>query len=235
VIAIVRDVPSSFADAIAMDPKPIDVDLARAQHRAYVDALRPLVDRVIELPTDEAHPDSCFVEDTAVVIGRRAALTRMGAISRRGEEHAMRDALVDLGVEVVAIEAPGTLDGGDVLFTGREIFVGLSTRTNEEGARQLAAIFPQFPIRTIRVSGALHLKSIATALDADTLLVSRDLPLTGYELLRVADANVVVIGDTVIAQPAFPSEKAGKKRVITVSMSELAKADAALTCCSVLV
>jgi dimethylargininase len=224
-----------------MDPKPIDVALARAQHRAYVDALR--VDRVIQLPASEAHPDSCFVEDTAVVVGRRAAITRMGAPSRRGEEAATRAALVDLGVEIRAIEAPGTVDGGDVLFTGRDLFVGLSSRTNEEGARQLRAIFPEIPLHTIRVAGALHLKSIATALDPETLLVAADLPISGYELVRVPDpicANVVVLGDTVLAQAGFPeSERIIRsrttKRVVLLTMSELAKADAALTCCSVLV
>ncbi len=155
----------------------------------------------------------------------------------------LESALVDLGVDVVPIES-GTLDGGDVLFTGRELFVGLSSRTNEEGARALGTIFPHVPLHTIRVAGALHLKSVATALDAKTLLVAQSLPIHGYELVRVPDpicANVVTAGDAVLAQAGFPASeaiiraRAGDKHLVTLVMSELAKADAALTCCSVLV
>ncbi|HEY8074735.1 MAG TPA: arginine deiminase-related protein [Labilithrix sp.] len=241
--AIVRGVPDSFGRAEQRVRVPIDVARARAEHDAYVAALRA---NVVALPADEAHPDSCFVEDTCVVVGRRAAVTRLGAPSRRGEERAVRDALVALGVDAANVEAPATIDGGDVLWTGRELLVGRSSRTNEDGANAVSAIL-DVPVRMIPVANALHLKSIATRLGTNTLVVADDaLDGLGYELVRVPDpiaSNVVVAGGVVLIQAGFPRSEAilrdAARRfdldVVALDMSELAKADAALTCCSVLV
>jgi hypothetical protein len=152
--AIVRGLPASFvAGALRMGEPAAAVDGARAhaQHAAYVAALRKVgVTELIELPADDKHPDCVFVEDTAVVIGRTALITRPGHDSRVGETTAVADALAKVpGLAVVRMSAPARLDGGDVLWTGREIFVGLSTRTNRAGVAALAAAFPGVPVTSI--------------------------------------------------------------------------------------
>src|SRR5262245_53314154 len=113
--ALVRPVPSSFAASLCLQPppSPIDVTLAREQHGRYVEALARLVDHVVYLAPDEAYPDCCFVEDTAVVIGDRALVTRPGAPSRQGEQRATQKALFSLGLRCAALAPPATLDGGD--------------------------------------------------------------------------------------------------------------------------
>jgi dimethylargininase len=235
------------------------VKLAQAQHETYVLALRSLVPRVIELPADEAHPDSCFIEDTAVIVGKKAAISFLGAPERRGEEDAVREVLAACNIETADVQYPATIDGGDVLYTGRHLIIGISRRTSESGARRLAEIFgPEVPVLTVPVEGALHLKSVITALDAETLLIGDCDPgrkisealETRYGLHKdysrawIPDpvaANVIPLGSRILMQDGFPRseavirEAAGKgKELVKLRMSELIKADGALTCCSLL-
>ena len=258
--AIVRDLPDSFADCLKQElPKqPIDVALARAQHGAYTRALRALVSSLIELPTEETHPDCCFVEDTAVVIDQKAALCRLGAEERRGEEERIGSVLRAHGIETRVLTAPATMDGGDVLHTGRHLFVGLSRRTNGAAATQLADLFPALPVVSAPVEGSLHLKSVMSALDRNTLLFAEHEAaeriltalrekgvLRDYHVERIPDAvasNVLSLGDTLVIQAGFPKSedklvslaRARRMRVVKLHMSELIKADGALTCCSLL-
>ncbi|CAB3375127.1 Hypothetical predicted protein [Cloeon dipterum] len=138
----------------------IDLEEARRQHEALCRLLRELGVDVVELPPDELHPECVFVEDTAVICNGVALITRPGAPHRQGEVDTVRAVLKkELGLPIVEIsDEAAKLDGGDVLFTGREFFVGLSEWTNEAGARALAASFPEFSVTPIKVSPGVRLE-----------------------------------------------------------------------------
>ncbi|XP_034563454.1 N(G),N(G)-dimethylarginine dimethylaminohydrolase 1 isoform X2 [Notolabrus celidotus] len=165
--AIVRGIPASLAkEALRTSQAEVEVDLAKAQreHEAYVEVLGTRLGlEVVELPADEALPDCVFVEDAAVVCGDTALITRPGAESRRREAESMKEALKDLNLNIVEMtDETATLDGGDVLFTGREFFVGLSKRTNQRGAEILADAFKDYAVSTVPVLEGLHLKSFCS-------------------------------------------------------------------------
>src|SRR4051794_141915 len=164
-IALTREVPSTINDCelTHLDRHPIDVALARAQHAAYEAALQAAGCTIVRLPALDELPDSVFVEDAAVVVDELAVVARPGAASRRAETESVAAAL-RAHRDVVAIEEPGTLDGGDVLQLGETIFVGLSARTNAEGARQLREFLEAYGyvVKTVDVTGALHLKTAVT-------------------------------------------------------------------------
>jgi dimethylargininase len=228
---------------------PIDYASAVAEHDEYEDLLRRLGCRVERLPDAPELPDSVFVEDTAVVFDDVAVIARPGAASRQPEVDAMAAAL-DPYRRLEFIEAPGTLDGGDVLVTPRRVFVGLSGRTNEEGMRQLAShVAPfGFDLIGVPVTGCLHLKSAVTLIGGSTLLINPAwidaAHFSGFDLIAIdpaepAAANVLSVGDTVICAAEFPHtrRRIEAKGLITASVpaGELAKAEGGVTCCSVLV
>ena len=248
-IAITRDVSPSVAqcELTHLAREPIDYERASTQHREYREMLTTLGCTVVELPGDAAYPDCVFVEDTVVVLDHVAVITRPGAESRRGEVVAMAEALAPL-IPLARIEAPGTLDGGDVLVCDRTIFVGLSERTNAAGIEQLRGIATGYDVHAVPVHGALHLKTAITRVSADTLLVNRDWidmgPFAGWRLLDVDPsepfaANALLLGDSVIYPRDFPRTRAKLEAagidVRTVDASELAKAEGGVTCCSVFV
>src|SRR5438067_12108170 len=139
--AIVRPPGSTFPDGLTtMELGRPDLARAREQHRAYGSALEECGLTLIPLPEDDRYPDSTFVEDTAILVGRRAILTRPGTPSRAGEVEAIRETLSAFRERLESIVAPGTLDGGDVCEAGDRALIGLSRRTNEEGTCQLATI-----------------------------------------------------------------------------------------------
>ncbi|MFZ2492460.1 MAG: arginine deiminase-related protein [Thermoanaerobaculia bacterium] len=249
--ALTRAVPDSMAtcELTHAAREPIDIALARAQHAAYEEALRDLgctVERIAPLP---ALPDSVFVEDTAIVLDELAIVTRPGAESRRAEVDSMADALATRR-SVVRIIAPGTIDGGDVMVVGRRMFVGISSRTNAAALDQLRGFVEPhgYEVIGVGVRGVLHLKSAVTQVGPDLLLVNRDLldsaAFAGFTLIDVDPdephaTNALLIGDAVLFPSAFERTRrrladAGV-RVVTVDASEVAKAEGALTCCSVLV
>ena len=232
-----------------LERSTIDVDLARAQHGTYERALEDTGCVVRRLDTDEEWADAVFIEDTAVVLGEVAIIARPGAPSRRAETGGVERALA-AHRPVKRIEAPGTLDGGDVLCVGRRIFVGCSSRTSTPAIQQLQSLVRRFgyEVRPIAVRGCLHLKSAITAVADDTLLVNRawipDAPLDGFDLIDVDPeepfaANALRIGDRLIHAAAFPRTHNRLERrgyaVMPVDVSELAKAEGAVTCCSLLV
>ncbi len=250
--AIVRQPADSFAAGITTSGLGApEVELARRQHARYCDALRQLGLEVVSLPPDAAHPDSTFVEDTAVVTRHGAILARPGASSRAGEVAAMRTALERRFSELAAIEAPGTLDGGDVCQAGRHFYIGLSRRTNAEGARQLAAWLERsgYGATTIDIQsdGALlHLKSGLVSLDESTLVVTGSLAghpaLRGRDLLVVDSAesyaaNCVRVNDAVLVPAGYPEIArrlaARGLDLVTLDMSEFAKMDGGLSCLSI--
>ena len=250
-IALTRHVSPAVAacELTHLDRAPIDVVLAQAQHAAYVEALQQLGCRVLELPAQASQPDSVFVEDVAVVLDEVAVMTRPGAASRRSEVESVASALVPLRT-IRRLEAPATLDGGDVLRLGHELWVGCSGRSNAEGIGQLAQQVGEFGyrVRALPISGCLHLKSAVTQLDAETLLVQPQWIdprlLRGWRLIEVDPAephaaNILRIGDTGWIYPAcFPRTTALLQRAgfepTLVDVSELQKAEGAVTCCSLI-
>lgn len=284
-LAIARELPDCFKDALSHyanissvnDYFPqgskvstvVDMEIARSQHSAYLNALERVVP-VVCLPAMEGHPDCCFVEDTAVVINHTAVITRPGHFSRRNEVLPIKEALLSVGIKNLhdmnnfeTIHQDPTCDGGDVLFTGdfRHLFVGLSDRTNEAGARILGDIFDFLELIVVPpiVQGGqvLHLKSAITHIDQNTLVAPcgklGDLLLEtlrtstrGYEVIRIPDIlacnviscnNTLLIQDTDCLESRNKLEEAANKRdmnIIFVDTRELAKKDAGLTCCSIL-
>jgi dimethylargininase len=239
-IAITRDVPRTIAkcELTHIDRMPIDYAVAADQHERYRRLLASLGCTVISLPGDDEYPDSVFVEDTAIVLDDLAVITRPGAESRRGETRAIADALAPYR-RLVHIEAPATLDGGDVLVLDDRIYVGLSTRTNEAGIVQLRELTRREVI-PVPMQGALHLKSAITRVSRDSLLVNRAwvdvAPFGGWTLIDAAEPNALLIGDVVVYPSAFPETAAVLRSrgidVRTVDADELAKAEGGVTCCS---
>jgi dimethylargininase len=250
-MALTREVSASIArcELTHLARTPIDLDAARAQHAAYERALADAGYRVERLPASDDLPDSVFIEDIAVVVDELAVITNPGAAARRREIPAVADALRRYRT-LVAIEAPGTLDGGDVLIVGRRVFVGISSRTNRDGVAQLrTALAPHgYTIDEVTVSGCLHLKSAVTAAADNVIVVNPAwIPrnaFAGFERIDIDPrepmaANVVRLADRLVAAAAFPrtAERLAARghRVVTVDASELAKAEGAVTCCSVLI
>ena len=249
-IAVMRGVPPTLADCELTfhEREPIDLDLAVAQHAAYGDLLRSLGLEVVELPADPGLPDCCFVEDVAVVLDEVALLTMPGAASRRPEIAAVEAALARFRpLERTAL--PATLEGGDVLRVGRTLFVGRSPRTNEAGIARLAVVAEPlgYRVQAVTVTGCLHLKSAVTALDDERLLANPQWvdmsAFAGKGVVPVAPeepgaANVLRVGGLVIAHPGFPRTldriAALGYAVRPLDVSEFLKAEAALTCKSLL-
>lgn len=247
-IAITREVSPTLADCELsfVDRAPIDLARANAQHRAYQSALAALGCDVRELPAESAFPDAVFVEDVAVVVDEIAVMTRPGAESRRGEGPSVARALAAWR-ELRAIEAPGMLDGGDVLRIGRRVYVGESARSNAEGIDQLRAILGEhgYSVHGVAIRGCLHLKSAVTALSDDTVLLQPawvdPATFAEYRVVEVDPAeehaaNVLRIGDRVVSPACFPRTHARIRtvgiEVVAVDVSELQKAEGAVTCCS---
>ena len=247
-VAIVRDVSDALADCELsfVERHAIDLGRAREQHAAYVTALESTGCEVRVAPPLPTMADAVFVEDTVVVVDELAVLTRPGAESRRGEVASMAEMLRPLR-PLAWIEAPGTLDGGDVLRIGRRVFVGESARTDAQGIAQLRAILGAHghEVESVPTRGCLHLKSAVTALDDRSVLlqpawIDRE-PFAAYRIVEVDPgeehaANVLRIGDTVVSPACFPRThariRAAGVDVVTVDVSELQKAEGAVTCCS---
>ena len=249
-LAITREVSPSLArcELSYVPRQAIDLALAREQHRAYQRLLESLGANVIALPAEPDLPDSVFVEDPAIVLDELAVILMPGAESRRAEAQSLARALEPFRT-LARIELPGTLEGGDVLRVGRKLFVGATRRSNAEGIRQLAAIVTPhgYEVIPVAVHGCLHLKSAVTSLGRNTLLANGawfdPAPFCGSRWIRVAPeephaANALAIGETVIFPASFPRtrermEQAGF-RVASLDISELQKAEAGLTCSSLL-
>jgi dimethylargininase len=224
----------------------IDVARARAQHARYAAELDRLGAAVHWLPALEDHPDGVFVEDTAVIVPEVAVITRPGAKSRQGEVTSVAEALRAFRT-LRRIEAPASLDGGDVLRVGRTLMVGLSSRTNAEGCAQLQGAVKEFgyDVQAVQVDGCLHLKSACSRIAPDTVLANLDyirrelfgdLRVIAVDSRESDAANTVTVGGVTLVSAAFPytEEKLRRSGIMTKSLdvSELHKAEAGLTCMS---
>ena len=251
-IALTRPVSRSInrCELSHLEREPIDYARARDQHESYETLLSRLGCEIIRVPEADALPDAVFVEDTAVVVDELAVLTRPGASSRQKEVLAVGDALVERR-PIRRIERPGTLDGGDVLIHERSVFVGRSERTNAEGIKQLRELleFYGYAVQEVDFHECLHLKT-AVSIVADHLVllnpnwIARNairLP-SGTTVLDVHPdepfaANAMRIGDTVVHGASYRRTRgaleAAGVAVTPIDMSELAKAEGGVTCCSV--
>lgn len=248
---LVREVSPRLADAelTFLADRSIDVSRAVEQHAGYVDLLRALGHAVVPVDPAPEHPDGTFVEDAAVVVEDLAVLTRSGAESRRGEVASVRAALHGLGVRTHEVVAPATIDGGDVLQVGRQVFVGLGGRTNRQGVEQLRdAIAPLGrTVVPVDVTGCLHLKSGATALPDGTVVAVTswldtssftDAGLEVVEAPEHAGADLLLSGDRVVLSAAAPRTaellRSRGFEAHPVAIDELEKAECGVTCLSVL-
>jgi dimethylargininase len=248
--AITREVSSTMesCELTHLPRRTIDIALARRQHAAYRHCLSDLGLRVIDLPAEDAFPDAVFVEDPAIVLDEVAVIARSGAESRRGEAESIARELGKYRA-LHRMEAPATLDGGDVMLAARTLFVGHSARTNAAGIQQLAAaVEPNgYRVQPVTVEGCLHLKSAASWLGDNTALIHRAwIDANAFGGIRLIDvptgeeaaANVLLIGDTVLVAAGFPATAdriaALGRTVRLVDNSEIRKAEGALTCCSLI-
>lgn len=249
--ALVRPPSDSYAQGLTSAGLGApELPKARAQHAAYCDALRHCGLEVHPLPVDERYPDGTFVEDTAILADRAAIATRPGAPSRVGEVDAILSALGSFSADVQRILAPGSVDGGDICQAEGHFFIGISARTNEEGARQLGAILESrgYTSSTIDIRNnakLLHLKSGIAYLGARRLALCSDFPqvpeFSGFELLHVAAeedyaANCVRINQHVLIAAGYPRFAAELARLkiatLALDMSEFRKMDGGLSCLS---
>jgi dimethylargininase len=250
-IAFTRAVPSSIVrcELTHVGREAIDVELARAQHEQYENALRSAGVDVRRLPPRDDCPDSVFVEDTAVVFGEVAIMTRPGAPSRCAEVESVREAL-EAHRTLASVAAPATVDGGDVLVLDREVLVGLTPRTTISGMQQLRALLAPFgyEVRGIPIRGCLHLKSAVTRAGPKTLVLNPSWVdpglMPGWDVVPVDQrepfaGNVLWLGATTIVSDAFERTNAALSRatdstLVPVPASELAKAEGGVTCCSLI-
>ena len=248
-IAITRLVSPSLAGCELSFVPRTDIDVARAQsqHRDYCRALAAAGCSVIALPAEPDKPDAVFVEDTALVFDELAVMTRPGAASRRDEGATVAPVLSRFRT-LRELEAPATLDGGDVLRIGKRVFVGQAARTTADAVAQLEALLAPFgyTVRGVPTRDCLHLKSAVTCVAPGTVLVQPDWVdadvFAAYRVIPVDPdephaANAVRLGDTVVYPTSFPRTQARLEaagvEVLGVDVSELQKAEGAVTCCSI--
>ena len=240
--------PRLTAGIVTHQPRrPVDLSRARRQHDAYVSALAAAGWRIRPLMPADGQPDAVFVEDTVVICDGLAVLARPGPSERRAEVPGAEKGVRELGLEIARIAAPGTLDGGDVLQVGDTVYVGRSSRTNEEAFCQLARLLGAVGRRVVSVpvTGCLHLKSAMTALPDGTLIGLPDMVDTSVlPGLRVAPepagAHVLALGANRVLLAASAPRTAERLAaegydVTTIDISEFEALEGCVTCLSVLV
>jgi dimethylargininase len=247
--AITRDVSRSLGECeLSFVPRTrVDVQLAIRQHHDYRQLLSRLGCRVRSLAAEDELPDAVFVEDTAIVLDELAVMTRPGAASRRPEVESIATVLREYRTVVHGIDPPGTIDGGDVLRLGRAVHVGQSSRSNTEAIAQLRALLQPFgySVSGVRTRECLHLKSAVTQLDDETVLLQPAwVDRAAFANMRLIEvdprephaANVVRVGEALLMPASFPHTH---RRLLdagfdvhAVDVSELQKAEGAVTCCS---
>jgi dimethylargininase len=250
-LALVREVSPRLAlcELSHLARQPIDAVLAACQHRDYTALLQGLGCRLEWLPPLPQHADGVFVEDAAVLLPELAVITRPGAASRRGETASVAAALERHHLALTQIAAPGCLEGGDVLQIGTALYVGRTARSNEAGIAQLAAALAPYGygVLGVALSGCLHLKSACTFIPPDTLLVNPEwvdpAVFNTARVIAVAPgepygANTLTVAGTTLVSAAYPltAQRLASAGVRTHSLEvgELHKAEAALTCLSLL-
>jgi dimethylargininase len=249
-IAITRPVSQTIdrCELTILERIPINLERAILQHKVYEETLRSQGVEVLALPKEPELPDAVFVEDAAVVLDECAIITRPGADSRLPETESVTRALAPYRT-LYSILAPGRLDGGDVLVAGKRIWIGMATRSNQSALDQMQSFLEPYGylVRGVPVHRCLHLKSAVTRVAEDTLLINPawadPVNFPGMKFIDVDPtepygANALMVGETILYQPAYPKTVLRLEAIgihpLLVDQSELAKAEGALTCCSLL-
>ena len=226
-----------------------DYTLALKQHEAYIDALRKCDVEVTLLEANDGYPDSCFVEDVALCTKRNALITRPGVISRCGEAELpdLRIALEDFYKDLDIIKEPGTVDAGDIMMVGDHFYIGLSGRTNEDGAKQVITLLEKYGFTgsTIELKEGLHLKTGLSYIENNNLLVTggfvNNSAFSSFKRIEIDSdeayaANSVWVNGKVITPEGYPKTKIKIENlgytVLTVDTSEFKKIDGGLSCLS---
>ena len=245
--AIVRKPGTTFSQGLSSTDlgKP-DYQLCLKQHQAYCEALKSCGLKVYELKADENYPDSTFVEDTAIVTKKCAIITHPGHASRRGEIESIAEELIKHH-PIERIEAPGTLDGGDIMQVEDHFYIGLSNRTNNEGAKQLTNFLNKYgyTASTIKVRDILHLKSGINYIGDGIIVMMEALKETkeiaSFEKILITEeetyaSNCLRINNFIITAKGFPNTKRKllktPYKIIELDMSEFEKMDGGLSCLS---
>jgi dimethylargininase len=249
-IAVTRGVSQSFkaCELTHLERTPIDVDLARKQHAEYTELLRQCGCEVVELPADDAQPDCVFIEDTALVFDEVAVATVPGAPSRRDEVDPVAGALANHR-NVVFMSGDATLDGGDVMVIGKDVYVGVGHRSEATAVFELHSQLENwdYTVHPVPFSGCLHLKTAASRLDDDHVLLNSTwvdgATFGGRKVVEVDPeepmaGNVLAIGRNVIMPSSFPKTAERLRHfgfnIRAVDVSELQKAEGGVTCCSLI-
>ena len=245
--AIVREPGTTFPRCITSHPlrNSISVSLARKQHQNYCKILVELGLEVIYLPRDDDYPDSCFVEDNAVIHDKKALITRMGAVNRRGEELAVEEVLNDY-LKTKRAASPAIIEGGDVIHLSDRLICGVTQRTNVAGTHQMEKWLDVL-VESWRDPTIVHLKSYVTYLGHNTMIATKTYNthplLKDFRILVVENdesyaANTLTIDNTVLIPDGFPKAQTMIKdagfEVISLEMSEFQKCEGALTCLSLI-
>ncbi|NHK32421.1 MAG: N(G),N(G)-dimethylarginine dimethylaminohydrolase [Asgard group archaeon] len=246
-IAITREPPTTFDGCLSDHPlkKYLNIGQARSQHEIYCQTLMDHGIEIIRLPREDKYPDSCFVEDTAILHGKKAFICRMAHESRRGEEEAIIDTL-EGDYEIFKATEPAIIEGGDVVHFDNKLLCGITKRTNEEGARQLREFLP-IQVETFHLPEIMHLKSYVNYLGNNVIIVSEyyaNQPIfENYQKIIIPKTetyatNAIAINNTILMAQNYPKsvklvQEAGYE-VITIHVSEITKCDGALTCLSII-
>ena len=241
--AIVRPPPNTYASCTSRHPSryTISVKKAKKQHRRFCEAIEQLGIKLIRLDPDDRYPDSCFVEDCAIVVGDTAAICRFGLMSRRGEESEIEKVLSHYK-RVKKMSGPGTVEGGDFLCVETDIFVGLSQRTNTDGVNVLRKYLRK-PLTNLEVKNLVHLKTACSYLGRNVVLVAQNLldptPFSKHRVIEVPQeesyaANCLALGNYVLVPRGYKRTIDRIRRaqfdVIEVEASEFEKGDGGITC-----
>jgi dimethylargininase len=220
---------------------------ALLQHEAYISALKECGVEVIVLPADEHYPDSTFIEDTALLTQKCAIMMNPGALSRRGETSEIKKALGDYYSDIEKVREPGRVDGGDIMMVGSHFYIGLSERTNKDGARQVIGYLEKYGMSgsTVKMGKVLHLKTGVSYLERNNLAASGEFQASAefrkFNILKIDQdesyaANCIWVNDKVLVPKGYPKAKrtiegAGYK-AMEVDVSEFRKLDGGLSCLS---
>lgn len=252
-IAIVREISDTYADCTLQyhQRKSINIEFARVQHRAYIDALEEQGIKVLVLPADHRFPDACFIEDTAILLDETAVITWMGAKTRNGEQEAVASCLSQWK-DLIRMQPPAQLEGGDVLKIGKMLFVGESSRTNRAGLEFLQAVAQPrgYQVIAVPVRKALHLKTVVTSVGESTVVAAPSILaevkqyMSNCTIIELTEecayaANVMSIGGTVLIPRGYQAVAAQIVNlgftVKELEMSEFRKGEAGLTCLSIII
>jgi dimethylargininase len=247
-IAIVRKPGKSMLKGLTTAELGLpDYENALVQHAEYIKVLKECGLEVMVLEEDEKHPDSTFVEDTALLTRECAIITNPGALSRRGEIIEIKNVLKEYYSNIEEVQEPGTVDAGDIMMVGSHFYIGLSERTNEKGAEQVVEYLEKYGMRgsTVNLEEVLHLKTGVAYLERNNLVacgefISKE-EFQGFNILEIDKdesyaANCIWVNDTVLIPRGFPKAKDMIKSegyaVKEVDVSEFRKLDGGLSCLS---